>query len=547
VNGAKKTTGDWLDEIFDTHAALIAAIILAVGFLIRIHASYGTFLDPDEALHFWEANRGSLAAAYQGSLRLSHPPLLVLVLYFWRWLGTSELVLRLPSVISGTLFGWVAFKWLTGLFGKAAGWIGFIFLTFLPPMIALSSEVRQYALLLFFIAVAGYLLERALAENSVKWMVWASLSLYFAMLSHYSAFLFAATLGAYAIMRMAARRPSAKVIGTWIAGQTLGLGIAAFLYVTHLSRLEELQGAHVPNWLPSAYLPNSYYRPGHGGRLLWALARTGSIFQYTFGQLVIGDIAFPLFIVGIALQLRRKTVSGKFAVDTRLLGIILLLPFGLTCIAALANKYPYGGSRHSAFLVMFAVAGVCVFLAKVTSQRLGRGIAITLVVVVICHIFGWRHQPYMVRADQSRTHMDAAIQSMQQQIPVSDVVFVNNQTSILLGHYLCQQKPFEFDRSVPDFRSFQCGGLRVIAASEEFKYSAENFVVRWNDMVQQYGFRPGHGVWIVQLGWDSNFTQDLQKEYAEFRDLKVQSFGPNISFFKLTVGQAMPKETASSY
>jgi hypothetical protein len=547
VNGAKETAGDWLDEIFDTHAALIAAIILAVGFLIRVHASYGTFLDPDEALHFWEANRGSLGEAYQGSLRLSHPPLLVLVLYFWRWLGTSELVLRLPSVISGTVFCWVAFKWLTGLFGRVAGWIGFLFLTFLPPMIALSSEVRQYALLLVFVAGAAYLLERALAENSVKWMVWSSLSLYFAMLSHYSAFLFAATLGAYAILRMAVRRPSIKLISTWIAGQALGLGIAAFLYVTHLSRLEELQGAHVPNWLPSAYLPNSYYRPGHGGRFLWALARTGSIFQYTFGQLAVGDIAFPLFIVGIVLLLRRKAVSGKFEVDTRVLGIFLLLPFVLTCLAALANKYPYGGSRHSAFLVMFAVSGVCVFLAKITSQRLGRALAITLVVVIICHVFAWRHQPYMVRADQRRAHMDAAIQSMQQQIPYSDVVFVNNQTSILLGHYLCQQKPFEFDRTVPDFRSFQCGGLRVIAASEEFKYNAENFVVRWNDMAQQYGFRPGQGVWIVQLGWDSNFTQDLQKEYTEFRDIKVESFGPNISFFKLTVGQAMPSGAASSF
>ncbi len=65
-------------------------------------------------------------------------------------------------------------------------------------------------------------------------------------------------------------------------------------------------------------------------------------------------------------------------------------------------------------------------------------------------------------------------------------------------------------------------------------------------MARQYNFRSGQGVWIVQLGWDSNFTQDLQKEYAEFRDIKVTSFGPNISFFKLTVGQAMPSGTASS-
>ena len=72
-------------------------------------------------------------------------------------LGTSELVLRLPSVIAGTIFCWVFFKWLTRLLGPTAGWVGFILVSFLPPFVELSSEVRQYALLLCFLIACGVL------------------------------------------------------------------------------------------------------------------------------------------------------------------------------------------------------------------------------------------------------------------------------------------------------------------------------------------------------------------------------------------------------
>src|SRR5258706_16437084 len=63
---------------------LAAVFITLLGFLIRLWTAFGTFLNPDEALHFRLANQLSLALAYKASLTASHPPLLTLVLYFWR-------------------------------------------------------------------------------------------------------------------------------------------------------------------------------------------------------------------------------------------------------------------------------------------------------------------------------------------------------------------------------------------------------------------------------------------------------------------------------
>ena len=53
------------------------------------------------------------------------------LLYFWRALGTSELWLRLPSVLAGTVFCWIFYKWLSKAAGNLAGLIGLLFVALL--------------------------------------------------------------------------------------------------------------------------------------------------------------------------------------------------------------------------------------------------------------------------------------------------------------------------------------------------------------------------------------------------------------------------------
>ena len=131
-----------------------------MGFLARLWAASGIFLNPDEALHFRLANQPSLSLAYAQSATAAHPPLLILFLYYWRALGTSDLWLRLPSVIAGAIFCWVFFKWLTQVTDRLTGLIGLLFVSFLLPIIMLAAEVRQYALLLAFLGGALYFLDR---------------------------------------------------------------------------------------------------------------------------------------------------------------------------------------------------------------------------------------------------------------------------------------------------------------------------------------------------------------------------------------------------
>ncbi|MGC1436807.1 MAG: glycosyltransferase family 39 protein [Terriglobales bacterium] len=529
-SGGNRDFGSW----FEAHPNLSAILVLVAAFLVRLRAASGTFLNPDEALHYLLANQSSWRLAYNASLTNAHPPLLTLVLFLWRRVGTSEFVLRLPSVIAGTAFCWIFFKWLTRLLGPVAGFIGLILVSFLPPMIALSAEVRQYALLLFFAVSAAYLLERALAENSAAMMLLSAMSLCLAILSHYSAILFAAALGVYSLFRVVARPPSTQVRIAWVMGQMAALGLIASRYVSHISKLKGDYAAGTIN----GWLANSFFRPGHDNPLLFVIARTGGVFQYVFGQLAVGDVAVLAFIAGIVFLWREHVTPEGSTVTSRQIGVLLVLPFAVAAGASIARIYPYGGTRHSAFLIMFGLAGVSFVLAKLVKQRITRGIALAILIVAVCTAFGKPHRPYMLREDQSRTQMARALGFIHAQIPQSDLIFVDYQTRLLLGYYLCPLQPVPFSAPVGSLEEFRCNGYQAFAAGPDlYIFTTENFIPRWHQFQRSVSLKSGQSVWVIQAGWEVDLAQDLQSTVPEFRELAPQSFGRNITIFKLKVGQ----------
>ena len=314
---------------FQSYGNFAALAVTLLGFLARLWTASGTFLNPDEALHFRLANQVSLALAYKQSLTAAHPPLLILLLYFWRALGTSELWLRMPSVLAGTVFCWMFYKWLSKAAGNVAGFIGLLFVAFLPPIILISAEIRQYALMLAFLASALYLMDEAFTENSAGKMAAFSLCLYLAMLFHYSAFLFATALGIYALLKIFAERPSGSVVTAWATGQVGGVALAGFLYKTQLSKLGVGESRTVfEGWMSEYYLHRSYFDSAHDHALKFLVGHTFGVFQYFFGQLAVGDVIGLVFLAGVGLLLRGTGFTQDRS-SSRRLGIFLLLPFAI--------------------------------------------------------------------------------------------------------------------------------------------------------------------------------------------------------------------------
>ena len=543
-------TADRNNDRFHGHLDLAAVPIALLGFGVRLWTASGTFLNPDEALHFYLANQTSLARAYRASLTAAHPPLLTFLLYFWRALGTSELWLRLPSVLAGAVFCWMFYKWLSKTAGGLAGLIGLLFVALLPPIVRIAAEIRQYSLLLAFLASALYFLDEAFAKNSITRMAAFSLCLYLGLMVHYSAFWFAAALGLYALFRVITERPPITLVSAWALGQLGGLALAAFFYITHLSKLGVQQSkTALQGWMSEHYLRRSFFDPAHDNLLKFPVGHTFGVFQYFAGQLAAGDILGLLFFVGVTLLLSGKAFPED-RIASRRLGIFLLLPFAVAIAANFAHLYPYAGTRHIAFLIVPGVAGVSVAIARLSAalskasprRSWASGLAIAGLVVAAAVAFGKLRQPTMNRADQSRKNMMAAMQFVRQNMAPSDFIFIDYQTDLILGHYLCRQRPIPFEAAPANFEQFSCDGHRIVSADYKthWNFSDEDFPQAWQEVTHAYNLKPAQTVWICQTGWGANLPEDLRSHYAEFQNLRFQSFGNNIKIFKLSAGQPMP-------
>jgi 4-amino-4-deoxy-L-arabinose transferase-like glycosyltransferase len=512
--------------------------LLAAGLAVRLWHASGTFLHPDEALHYFIANQTSWWLTYRASLSLSHPPFFILLLHAWRSVGTSEFALRVPSILAGMVFCWISFRWLGLLFRESVAWMGLVFLLFLPSSIDLSTEVRQYALLLAFTMGSAYLLELALAKNSAGTMLFSGVCLWLAILSHFSAFLFAASLGIYAIWRMWRNRPSIKFFVAWEAGQVVALGLCYFLYVTQISRLGDSYGggSATHGWMANAYLGNSYFIPGKINPLLFIFARTGGVFQYAFGQSIIGDLAFVLFVIGVFLVFSRPALGR---LNSQQLGFLLILPFALNCASALVRAYPYGGTRHSSFLLPFAIAGVSVTIAYFLKNRIALGMIAAVVIALLCNLFPSHRQPNSSRRDQSSANMKAALGFLREQVKAGDPIFADYQTSLMLDYYLCEQQPVTMNRSVAGFLYYECGGHKVISTDWNTDiFTTRNFYDQWHVMVSRFNLPSGSKVWVTQMGPSTHLAAEL----AKTPDFQVVShdFGNNTHFFDVSVGQYFP-------
>jgi hypothetical protein len=515
----------WLSD----HLEILALLVTSAAFVVRIAFASGTYLNPDEALQYGQINQPSVFLAYKMGQSLPHPPLYYLLLYFWHLLGRSELMLRLPSVILGTALCWLTFKWIGALFGKAAGLVGLILVAFCPALIALSGEVRQYALLVFCMVAALVFVERAFQHKSVRDMWCFSAFLYLAILSHYSAFCFVVSAGLYCLMRIADSQLTRKVAAAWGMGQIGAVAIYAFLYVTHLSKLK----ANLSTW--GGELDQSYFHSYRDDIFVFSGHQTLEIFRYWFAKSYVSAAMLAIFLAGVALLFSRDMVSRPRKPSSRLV-ILLFVPFVALWGAAIANVYPYVPSRHTVLLAPFAMAASSFLLATLSRQKLWASLLIAATLVAVANASAKPIEPGFTREDQRRALMIAAVDHVHQFIPRSDLILVDYQTSLPLTYYLCGPKRIvPLDTSRPDFFQFNCDGYSVVSV-RFWKLRYDGLTLPFAKMVHSYGLKPGDQVWVFQAGWGGNLVAELPQHFSQFRCLVPLIFGDNISIVPMRVG-----------
>ena len=508
---------------------LVPMSLVLAGFLPRFFLAWFTFLNPDEILHYLLSDQASLRLAYQASLTSAHPPLMILFLYYWRMLGHAEWVLRLPSVLAGTAFCWITFLWLNKVANRSTALNGLALLLFSPSLIHLSSEVRQYAFLLCLSAAALYFLECAFSEKSARMMLLSFGALCLALLTHYSALIFALSVGIYALLRLY-RGTEIRVAISWIGGQIVAVALCVFLYATHISLLKSSgQPLEIDTWLAS-----SIYHPGRGHVVVFLLRTTIRLFHFLFSQGAVGVLGFLFFVIGVAgLWMgnpRFAAAPGK--PSPRQLGLLLVLPFVINCSLALARLYPYGGTRHNAVLAGFAMSGIAIGFSRWTDHgRWGRPLVLALaLVVVVCNVFPNPTGAYIQPRNQSKKLMEESLQFLRQQIPPGSVLLTDNGGGLSLSYYLCHERVVQYELPFKPFLQSDCGDLHVVTPAPNFKNLPDRSVLSaTNPYIRE---NPSTQVWFFQTGWIAG-KEDMRRTLLQTGCRDPRKFGQNILLCQL--------------
>jgi 4-amino-4-deoxy-L-arabinose transferase-like glycosyltransferase len=517
-----------------TSPYLLPLCLTAAGLLARLAWALALFLNADEALHYLLSTQPTLDLTYKATLTTVHPPLLIVLLHYWSWLGTSEFVLRLPSVLAGTAFCWLMYLWLEKVTDRETALVGLSLLLFCPALIYVSAEIRQYALLMFFLASSLYAIERAVQDDRAGWMLLSFVALLLGISTHYSSLIFALATGVYALLRFLTTSTRPAVIATWIAGEAAALALIAFYVTTHVL---PLQRTGFPQSLADSYLRGSIFHRGEDRLIPFIFRANLKVFHYLFSQGAVGVAGLLLFLFGIIVLFRGKDQPLDPRRPTpRQLGWLLILPFVVNCATAIAGSYPYGGTRHNSYLAGFAMAGVAVAIARWRASPVWVKPATLIVGLAICNFTVLPGGVYMKPRDQRIGLMRDAMAFVSHSIPAGSVIVTDLEGRLALDYYLCHN----FTVLHPPFSPFlrqDCGKYQMMFQDpRQWIFRAPTFARDMQTLQKMYELEPGMKVWFFQAGFvvdkEPELRALLRKQYG---CLAPHQFGANIFACEITL------------
>jgi hypothetical protein len=361
-------------------------------------------------------------------------------------------------------------------------------------------------------------------------------ALYLAILTHYSALIFAAAAGAYGLVRLLRSKLPALLTSLWIAGQAGALATYGFLFATQISPLRR---SGLPSEIASTWLRSSIFHPGEDHLAAFAVSKTVRLFRYLFSQGTIGVLGLGLSLLAIILLLRKKD-ADQSKPKPRGLAVLFVSAFVVALAAAVAGLYPYGGTRHDVVLAVFAMPAIAIGLDRLkptalTRWRWAKPLALA-VALLICNLFPSPSGPYIAPKNQSKKLMTEGM-SFLKSAPAGSAILADFQSRLILSYYLCGRNsavPFE---ATPALIQSHCGdyGLITSAATQQgFDRNTfpETLTDAWQLAPQE------KKLWLFQAGW----IDDKQPEWiAELRGLgcgEPHNFGRNILI--CPVGKSTP-------
>jgi hypothetical protein len=456
-----------------------------------------------------------------------------MLLYYVHLISSSEIVLRLPSILAGGLFCWGVYKWLKLISGETAAVVGLALAAFTPSVVLLGAEVRQYSMLLFFMVAGLYFLERGLLTWSARALLVSALFEVLAVLTHYSALLFVVVTGLYGFSRVVELRKTPVLMASWIAGQAI---IGATVVGLYFSHIRQLAAAGAPQAIASTYLESTLFDSSKANFVTFGARATFRLFHYLFSQPVVAAVVLLLFAVGLAILWRQPSKVG--AAQPRRLMLFLLAGPLVNYAAALARAYPYGGTRHSVWLFVFVLAGASIGLSGLKIRSDTKAV-IAAVLMLVCYLAPHPLGAFIRFSNQRRSLMNAAVRNLQQTAQPGSVFLLDNQSNYAFRYYFCRDKVIDFQIPAPGFVDFSCGAYRgTVPTANSWMFTPDTLSPAVEHARTAFGVPPGQKIWFYQSGWAVDTEPGLRAAMRRMGCSDPRQFGANIVVCQLGPGES---------
>jgi hypothetical protein len=534
------------------NGAALAGAIVVLAAVLRLPDLFGWWPNPDEGIYYGVVTRSTWSGAWSEALTTSHPPLYFLILRAVGSLSTDFAALRSVAFLSGCAAVYV-FILLgrevggPGRRGEVTGLLAGLLLAVSPRAIALSQVMRPYMLLVLVLAASLLLLLRYLARPSTKLLAGHVGCSLVATLLHYGSVFGLGVIGLVAFYESVRRGLSKPTWARLLAVQVLPATMLVVVYFVHLRGIAAGPlGEHaLEGWLASYMIT----RPVDA----W-----------------LGFVAFHSMLVGNAWAAPAAlfTVGAlTYAVSRGAWSPLVLMALGglvLGMAGAALRLYPFGPTRHTAWLLVFVVPMVAWALAALVTARppvLARAGTLVAVALVGARLLA----PFLdsgARPREISEHVlteagvDAMAQVLDPDSPPQRVVMSNETYELLTPLYASERQTAERSRD-GQFLRFRWGSREVLVLpSRDFASKPEellqpNHLFTGTLMAEAEfgGSPPGRDSTVLVLsgGWRSQGLADLVELARRVGPLGTTTSVPGLvglyldfDAYRLALGQAAP-------
>jgi hypothetical protein len=369
-----------------------------------------------------------------------------------------------------------------------------VLLSFSPALVALSGQLRDYSLLLLLIAAALAVFERAMEKGSQLAIVASSTFLSLAILTHYSAFFVALALFIYGLVCLRTGRLPAGFARTWAACQA-GVGaLCLFLAGTHVA---DLRGSSLERLVMTRMLRAEYFQANQDRLFDFLFRQTAAVFRFLCGSATAGAIACALAVAGLVILAMKRNFSA----------LLLALPFLLSAGASLMDVYPYGGTRHSVFLLVFASAAIGVTLSALAAGRLWPAVLLVAVLAPVSL------STFLAAPERhSAARMKAAINEFRAAAPPGNLLFMDLETGRILDYYLERKAWTALRTGLQGFWESSAGGYRIVGLPywNATEYMLGNELQRF---VEVYRIPAGQVIWVIHIGPGYDLSSAVSRRF----------------------------------